>query len=196
MHLWRWLNQNSGALQSIAAFLIAVLTIITIRVLWATWGAIKQQATAADALTKVADAQTKAAENAAKSAQRQAELLASQIELDTAPLLVAEPDLGQAIPAYRNYKIVNRGQGVAFQVYFWAGELEAKNAMGISITAVQPSTLAPNASTSVAIKDQWEAWTIRYKGIDRCERWTIVHKDPVKGQQHVVQKGLQEVYLA
>jgi hypothetical protein len=158
--------------------------------------AIRTQAKEARALTRVAEEQTKAAENAAKSAQRQADLLADQTELSTAPLIVAELALGTAIPGHCNYALFNRGQGVAFQVSYWHGGLEKKDAIKTAIFAVQPSTLAPETSAPIAINNQWEVWTIRYKGIDRQERWTIVYKDTARGQEHVVQKGSQELYLA
>jgi hypothetical protein len=35
-----------------------------------------------------------------------------------------------------------------------------------------------------------------YKGIDREPRWTVVYSDPNKPQDHVVKKGLQQVYLS
>jgi hypothetical protein len=38
---WSWLNANARALQSIAAMLAVVLTVITIGLLMVTWKAIK-----------------------------------------------------------------------------------------------------------------------------------------------------------
>jgi len=87
---WSWLNANARALQSIAAMLAVVLTVITIGLLMVTWKAIKVQADAARALTRVAEEQTKATKAAATAAEVQARLTADQFELSTAPLLVFE----------------------------------------------------------------------------------------------------------
>jgi len=177
------------------------LALITILVLIVTWMAIKRQAAAAEAqanaaltLTEVAEKQTKAAVDAAESARRQSDLLSSQIEQAVAPLLVAEPD---DRPGFKNYKLVNRGPGVAFQIFYWNGGLDEKNrGIGIPVIPVQPSTLGPGNSVYLPIPPAWEAFTVRYKGIDREERWTIVYRDPLKGQEHVVRKGAQEFYLS
>jgi hypothetical protein len=200
MNAWCWLNTNSGALQSLVAILGAVLTVITIFVLLVTWRAIKRQAIASElqadaarALILVADEQTKASKDAAASAKTQCDLLSSQLELSTAPLLVAEPDDRANM---KNYKLVNRGQGMAFQVYYWHGGLAKKDQGAVPIKTVQPSTLAPGASVYVPIPPGWDSWTVRYKGIDRQERWTIVYRDESKGQEHVMRRGPQEVYLA
>jgi len=201
MTFWSWLNSNSAALQSIAALLGTALAAITIWVLLITWRAIKRQAAAAEgqteaarALTRVAEEQTKAAIDAAESARKQSDLLSSQIEQSTAPLLVAEPDDRQGL---KNYKLVNRGAGVAFQIFFWKGSLDLKDqAGGISIVPVQPSTLGPGNWTYIAAPPAWDVITVRYKGIDREERWTIVYRDYTKPQQHVVKKGLKEFYLS
>jgi hypothetical protein len=151
------------------------------------------QADAARALTRVAEEQTKAAINAAESSKRQADLLARQYELSTAPLLVGEPD---DRPNMKNCKIVNRGLGVAFQVFYWQGGLEKKDQGPVQIFPVQPSTLAPGALAYLPIPPAWESWSVRYKGSDRQERWTIMYRDPAKSQEHVIRQGLQEVYLA
>lgn len=107
MNPWQWLNQNAGAVQSIASLLAAILSGITIGVLIVTWKAIKVQADAARALTQ--------------TAERQNRLLADQLELSTAPLLVFEPCEG---PAGQDWKVVNRGLGIAFQVQYWSGGFE------------------------------------------------------------------------
>ena len=200
MDTWCWLNANSGALQSLFAILGAVLTVASIFVLTVTWRAIKRQALASElqadaarALTQVAEEQTKAAKDAAAAAKTQCDLLSSQLELSTAPLLVAEPDDRSNM---KNYKLVNRGQGMAFQVYYWQGGLEVKDQGAIPIIPVQPSTLAPGSFVYVPIPPGWLSWTVRYKGIDRQERWTIVYRDANKGQEHVMRRGLQEIYLA
>ncbi len=96
----------------------------------------------------------------------------------------------------KNYKLFNRGQGMAFQVFCWQGGLEMKEKGSIPIIPVQPSTLAPGSSVYVPIPPAWLSWTVRYKGIDRQERWTIVYRDENKGQEHVMRRGLQEIYLA
>lgn len=186
MNLWQWLECNAEQLQSLFA-------IVTIAVLVVTWWAIKAQADAARALTRVAEEQTKAAIDAAESTKRQVELSARQFELNTAPLIVGEPDDRQGM---RNCKVCNRGQGVAFQVFYWQGGLEKKNEGQVPIFPVQPSTLAPGTSAYLAVPPGWEKWTIRYKGSDRQERWTIMYRDPNMLQEHVVRQGLQEVYLA
>ncbi|MFI5090872.1 MAG: hypothetical protein ACHP7P_12510 [Terriglobales bacterium] len=174
---------------------------ITIYVLVVTWKAIKRQAAAAEAqaeaaraLTQVAKDQTKAAMDAAESARRQSDLLSSQIEQSVAPLLVAEPDGSGQLG---NYKLVNRGPGVAFKIFYWRGELDAKNqGDGLQIFLVQPSTLGPGNSAHLRVPPDWEVFTVRYKGIDRAKRWTVVYRDPSKPQEHVVSKGLQELYLS
>jgi len=200
MTLWHWFNSNASPLQSVAALAGIALTLLSIFVLVVTWRAIKRQAAASElqadaarALTRVAEEQTKAALDAAESSRRQADLLARQYELNTAPLLVGEPD---DRPNMKNCKIVNRGQGVAFQVFYWQGGLAKKDEGPVQILPVQPSTLAPGAGAYLPIPPGWESWTIRYKGSDRQERWTIMYRDPNKSQEHVVREGLQEVYLA
>lgn len=197
MHLWGWLGDNSEALVALFAIVSAVLTAVTIGVLIGTWIAIHQQANEARALTRVALEQTKAAENAASAAKQQAELLESQLEINTAPLIVAEP-INEPIIQYRRYKLFNRGAGTAFQVLYWQGGLEARNQNQgqIPIVPIQPSTIAPNLSVPVNIPVGWECFTVRYKGIDRQERWTVVYADAGKPQQHIVRKGLQEIYIA
>ena len=105
MNFWQWMNANSGALQSIAGILAAVLTAVTIGVLIVTWKAIKVQSDAARALTQ--------------TAERQNRLVADQLELSTAPLLVFEACEG---PAGKDWKVVNRGLGVTFQVQCWQGD--------------------------------------------------------------------------
>jgi hypothetical protein len=68
MNTWNWLGDNSGALQSIAAFLVVALTVVTIAVLWVTRDAVSRgaiasesQAEAARALTLLAKEQTEVA---------------------------------------------------------------------------------------------------------------------------------------
>jgi hypothetical protein len=200
MNIWNWLNANSGTLQGLFAAVSGVLTAVTIVVLAVTWRAIERQAIASElqadaarALTRVAEEQTKAATDAAESSKRQADLLARQYELSTAPLLVGEPDDRSNM---KNCKIVNRGQGVAFQVFYWQGGLGKKDQGSVQIYPVQPSTLAPGAFVYLPVSPAWESWTVRYKGSDRQERWTIIYRAPAKLQEHVIRQGLQEIYLA
>jgi hypothetical protein len=195
-----WFATNSAALQNIAALSSLVLTIVSIGVLFVTWRAVKRQAIASElqaeaakALTAVAQEQTQAAQEAARAANTQCDLLSSQLELEIAPLLVAEPD---DRPNMVGYKIVNRGKGAAFQVLYWNGGFEKDNLHQCrQMTVVSPSTLAPNAAFYLPIPTAWECWTVRYRGIDRQERWTIVYRDG-RPQEHVMRKGSQEVYLA
>lgn len=49
----------------------------------------------------------------------QTRLLADLLELSTAPLLVFEPD--GKVNSHHQWKLVNRGKGVAFQVHYWQG---------------------------------------------------------------------------
>jgi hypothetical protein len=184
MDIWSWLNANSGALQSI-------LALVTICVLFITWGAIKIQADAARALTKVAVEQTQAALDAAAATNRQADLLASQLELSTAPLLVSELDsirIGRIV--------VNRGLGTAFQVRYWQGTRESKNQGADHILFTEPSTLAPDAHAELYLPDSWLSWTICYKGSDLQERWTTAFRAANKPQEHVIRKGTQEILIA
>lgn len=199
-NLWCWLTSNSGPLQSISALLSVGLAFVTIVVLVITWRAIKRQAKAAEeqaiaarALTEVATEQTKAAVDAARSAEKQSNLLSAQIEQSTAPLLVSEPDDRSG---FKNYKLVNRGPGVAFQLFYWQGGLDVRSSEGFPAFFISPSTLAPGNYVYLPIPPAWEVFTVRYKGVDRGERWTIVYRDPTKPQEHVVRKGLQEFYLA
>jgi hypothetical protein len=201
MNFWCWLNSYSAAVQSIAALCSALLALFTILVLIVTWKSIKRQAAAAvdqaeaaRALTKVAKEQTRAAVDTAESARRQSELLLSQIEQNTAPLLVAEPDDRYGVNL-RNGKLVNRGPGVAFQIFFWQGGLDAREQGSIPITNVEPSTLGPGNFAELRVPFDWEVFTVRYKGVDREERWTVVYRDPGKGQDHWVKKGLQIISL-
>lgn len=80
MHIWEWLNQNSGALQSIAALSVVLLTAITIAVLWATWDAIKRGALASEAQAEAAHALARLAKEQTEVARQQTEALAAQSE--------------------------------------------------------------------------------------------------------------------
>jgi hypothetical protein len=195
----RWLNNYSVALQSIAALFSVVLTCATLYVLWVTWKAVLRQATAAEAqaeasraLTEVAIDQTKAARDAATSAQTQSNLLSAQIELNAAPLLVSEPDdrEGQS-----GCKLVNRGQGAAFQIVYWNGDMQL-GLQGARVHHVRPSTLGPGNFAYFPIPSDWKIFTVSYKGVDREPRWTVVHLNPEKPQEHVMKKGLQQFRLS
>jgi hypothetical protein len=80
MNIWQWLNHNSGALQSIAALSVVVLTVITIAVLWATWDAIKRGALASESQAEAARALTLLAKEQTEVARQQTEALAKQSE--------------------------------------------------------------------------------------------------------------------
>ncbi len=197
MYFWYWLTCNSAAVQSIAAAFGAVLAVITIVLLLVTLKAVRRQAKAAEdqaaarASTQVAKEQTRAAVDAAEAARKQVDLLLSQIEQSIAPLLVAEPD---DRPDFKNYKVVNRGAGVAFQIIYWQGELDAakeatKKGGGIPVNPVRPSTLGAGNHVYLPVPSAWPVITLRYKGADRAERWTVVYRDSIKDQQHWVTKG-------
>ena len=146
MRFWSWLLTNSAAIQGVAALVSALLTVITIIVLIVTWKAIRRQASAAEeqaaaarAATAVAEIQKKAAIDAAESARKQSELLSYQLELSTAPLLVAEPDDRDGM---KNVKLFNRGSGVAFKIRYFNGHMDSLQAgTSVQIMPVQPSTL-------------------------------------------------------
>jgi len=172
MGVWKWLNCNSAAVQSLAALGSFALTFVTILVLIITWRAVKRQAAAA---------------------KEQAEAARAQIEASLAPLLVAEPGSSGVVG---DFQLVNRGPGVAFKVFFWLGGLDVRS-QEPQFFAVQPSTVGPGNSVPVRIAGRpWEAFTVHYKGVDRASRWTVVYRDPTKPQEYVVSKGLQEVYLS
>jgi type II secretory pathway pseudopilin PulG len=181
-----WLARNSAALQSIATICGVVLAAITILVLVATWKAIRRQAEAAEDQAAAARAQTQAAKDAAESARKQSDLLLAQIEQSTAPLLVAEPDDRDG---FRNCKLVNRGAGVAFQIFYWQGDLDAPKDGRTVSHSVRPSTLGAGNFVYLPIPPAWPVFTVRYKGVDREERWTVVYQDPVKDQHHWVRKA-------
>lgn len=178
MGIWNWLNANAGAIQSIAALLVAVLAVVVIIVLIVTRGAIKAHA----------EATARAASDVAECAELQAELLASQIELSTAPFLVSELSPGYINPAQI---VVNRGAGIAFHVRYWHGTRDLVERQTVSFT--QPSTLAPGSNAELHLEDRWASWTISYKGGDGQERWTIAYRDREKPQEHIVRRGGKEV---
>lgn len=200
MKLWDWLQFNSIPLQSISALFATVLTVVTIWVLLITWRAIQRQAVASElqadaarALMRVAEEQTKAAKDAAVAAKRQADLIAIQIDMSMSPLLVAEPDDSNPIRGHRSYRLINRGQGVAFQVHYWEAHMNARDGSR-AIHAVQPPTLAPGVSAGIVVPDRLECWTVQYKGIDNQERWLMVYLEPGRGQQHTIRiAGTQKV---
>jgi hypothetical protein len=195
----RWLNNYSVALQSIAALFSVVLTCATLYVLVVTWKAVVRQAAAAEAqaeasraLTDVAIDQTKAARDAAASAQTQSNLLSAQIELSAAPLLVSEPD---DRAGHDDCKLVNRGQGAAFQITYWNGDMQL-GLQGARVHHVRPSTLGPGNFAYFPYPADCKILTVSYKGVDREPRWTIVHLSPEKPQEHLIKKGLQQFRLS
>jgi hypothetical protein len=181
MNPWQWMNSNAEAVQSIAALLAIVLTVITIGVLIVTWKAIKVQADAARALTQ--------------TAERQNRLLAAQLELSTAPLLVFEPD---DRPMGSRLKLVNRGPGIAFQIQYWQGGFELfhpRPGMAYALRTLDPSTLAPGMFAYLAIPEQWQSWTVKYKGIDDQERATKMNRDNLGGQHYIIRRNEKEITL-
>jgi len=97
MCLWQWLNDNSGALQSIAALLVVVLTSLSIGVLWVTWGAVKRgaaaseaQAEAARALTLLAKEQTEVARQQTEAITKQSMAALSSLDATRAANLISE----------------------------------------------------------------------------------------------------------
>ena len=78
MQFWQWLNQNSGALQSIAALSVVALTVATVAVLWVTWGAIKRGAIASESQAEAARALTQLAKEQTEVARTQNEAIAKQ----------------------------------------------------------------------------------------------------------------------
>jgi len=201
MKFWSWLSANSSTVQTIAALASVVLTALTIIVLIVTWKAIKRQARAAEeqtiaarAATAVAEEQKRAAVDAAESARKQSELLSAQLEQSVAPLLVAEPDDRQGM---KNVRLVNRGPGVAFKIYYFNGHMDLLvPGSSLPIVPVQPSTLGPGNFVYLPIPPGWDVTTVVYKGMDRMERFTIIYSDKNKSQEHVFTKGLQRFYLS
>lgn len=188
MNPWIWLNANSGGVQS-------VLALLTMIVLGFTWWAIRLQAIAARALTRAADEQTKAAETSAASAEIQARLLADQLELSTAPLLVFEPD-DRAIS--QGVKVVNRGQGIAFQVHLWQGGFEhfhPRPGTGYAYKVLDPSTIAPGMFVYLYVDPLWQSWTVKYRGIDDQARATKMNRDNMGGQHYIIRRGGKELIL-
>jgi hypothetical protein len=189
MNLWSWLGANSAQIQGI-------LTLVTIAVLLVTWWAIKAQADAARALTRVAEEQTRAVQASAVAADIQARLLSDQLELSTAPLLVFEPDdrlnRGQL-------KLVNRGQGIAFQIHLWQGGFEHFHPRfetgGYVCRVLNPSTLAPGSFIYLDIDQMWQTWTVKYRGIDDQARATKMNRDNQGGHHYIVRRGGKEITL-
>lgn len=186
---WGWLNTNSGAIQS-------MLAAVTILVLCFTAWAIKVQADAARALTRVAEEQTNAAKAAAEATEAQARLTAEQIEISTSPLLVFEPD--ERANNHLEWRLVNRGPGVAFQAHLWQGGFEYFRpgpGTGYSYRALNPPTLAPGAAIYVPIDPLWKQWTVKYKGLDDEYRATRMNRDNSDGQQYIIRRGGKEITL-
>lgn len=202
MELWVWLQRNSASLQSIAALAGAVLTLVTIWVLVITWRSIERQAVASElqagaarALMRVAEEQTKAAQASASAANMQTRLFADQLELSTAPLLVFEPD---ARVNNNQWRLVNRGKGIAFQVHLWQGGFEhfhPRPGTGYSYQILTPSTLAPGEFVYVDIPALWKTWTLKYRGVDDQTRATKMNRDNQGGQHYIIRRGGREITL-
>jgi hypothetical protein len=175
MSFWSWLIANSATLQFVVS---AALSLMTILVLIVTWTAIKKQADATVAQVE--------------AARKQVELLQYQIEQSTAPLLVitwGKPGSPET------HRIVNQGPGIAFQIFYWEGGFEFKD-KGVKIEWVEPSTLGPGQSAPIAVSGICDALTVRCKGVDRNQRWSVFYCSSQKPQQHIVERGLQEVFLS
>ena len=177
-----WLNDNAGALQSLAAIAAVLLSAFSILVLVITLRAVNRQAVASET-------QARAARRQAAVARKQNKLLAAQIEQSLAPLLVAEADDRQGM---KNYKVYNRGPGIAFQVLYRQGGFEEKDQ---PVRFAEPTTIGPGGSAYLPIPLTWDVFTIQCKGLDRQRRWTVHYRDPNKPQEHIVERGLQSVYL-
>lgn len=123
--------------------------------------------------------------------RRQADLVAAQTERSIAPLLVAEVDEANPVAGHKSYRLFNRGQGIAFQVHYWEGHVNARfNSR--TIRRVHPPTIGPGASAQVVIDGRLETWTARYKGIDDQERWLMVYLGDDRGQQHTIRLAGEE----
>jgi len=120
MPIWTWLNANSGAIQS-------VLALVTILVLAVTWRAIKVQADAARALTKVAIEQTEAIRKQADAALQSVaatndanRLSVEQMKADLLPILIVDIAVNQPVNLTKN-AIRNVGRGPATNVQISIG---------------------------------------------------------------------------
>jgi len=139
MNTWKWLIDNSAPLQSIAAILVVVLTVVTIRVLWVTWDAIKRgalaseaQAEAARALTALAKEQTEVARQQTEAitkqslaAMEQVALAKRQITETVRPILTVRLLSRQTTndgSMQMTLRVVNEGEGVALDVWWMYGK--------------------------------------------------------------------------
>jgi hypothetical protein len=139
MNLWQWLSDNSQPLQSIAALLMAALTVVTIVVLCVTWGAIKRGALASESQAEAARALTLLAREQTEVAKQQTEAIAKQAMSVTEQVAVARRQITETVRpiltvrlVHRiqmtpetfdlNLKVTNEGAGVALDVWWMFGK--------------------------------------------------------------------------
>jgi hypothetical protein len=169
-----------------------------------TWKAIRRQAVAAEkqteasrALIEAAQQQTIATNEAARAAKEQSKLLELQYEQDIAPLLVAKlRDSGPTLE-FGVLKLTNVGAGSAFQVTVFIGKVDLQN-LNKSYSAVEfsPSTLGPGDGGETIFRPDAEGFmSIRYRGADRIERYTIVSTKNGFWQEHWVRSGTKFICL-
>ncbi|HEX4019553.1 MAG TPA: hypothetical protein VHX63_00270 [Acidobacteriaceae bacterium] len=202
--LWNWLYTNGTAVQALSSVLAVVVGIVTIIVLRITWKAINRQAAAAEeqtkasyALIKAAEEQTKATIETAAAAKEQGRLLALQYEQSLAPLIVARRVFGEPGNGLPMLELKNIGTGVAVdvEVIFYEVEIAATNMIYPSIR-FDPSTLGPGETNAIGLPTSSDGFlTIRYRGTDRLERFTVFHIIGTISQKHWVQQGTGFVSL-
>jgi hypothetical protein len=186
MHVWHWMNDNSGALQSLAATVGLLLTGITIAVLLVTRRAIQEQAKEARSLTTaaneqitVAKAQTisftnqalaaqdaaTATERANKLAEESNRLMSEQLLADLRPILVYTQSFdATTLMTHDAVKNVGRGPAVDVQIALGVAKdampgeyIQSRTVIGINDDI--PISINPKFLQTAAI-------TIRYDSLD------------------------------
>jgi hypothetical protein len=139
MQLWKWLTDNSAPLQSIAALLVAALTVVTIAVLWVTRNAIKRGALASEAQAEAARALTLLAKEQTEVARQQTETIAKQSVAAMEQVAVAKRQITETVRPILtvrlihkikitpdsfelNLTVTNEGAGVALDVWWMYGK--------------------------------------------------------------------------
>ena len=203
---WDWLNvpANGAAVQAAASVLSVLVGILTIAVLVITFRAINRQALAAEEQTKVSTALIKAAHeqrkatlDAAAAAKEQSRLLALQYEQSLAPLIVGRLSIGGLNNMMTMLELKNVGSGAAFGVMVTKGKVEigAINKTYISAN-FSPSTLGAGEESELVFDTSVDnAMTVRYRGADLVERYTIMTNTNGFWQEHWVRRGTQFVGL-
>jgi hypothetical protein len=120
MDFWQWVTCNSAALQIIAALVGALLSLVTIGVLYVTWRAIKRQAKAAEKLTEATQQQIETSKAQASAAKEQVEVARRQITESLRPILTFS-----TVAIYKKGYVKNEGCGVALDVWYTYGTLAA-----------------------------------------------------------------------